>query len=225
MSTNTVQIEESWKQLLSAEFEADYFKTLKDFIVEEKKKYTIYPPGKYIFSAFDKTPVAKVKVVILGQDPYHGEGQAHGLCFSVQKGVKPPPSLVNIFKELQSDLQIAIPNNGNLEKWAEQGVFLLNATLTVRANNPRSHFGKGWEKFTDVAIKKLSESRTNLVFMLWGNDARLKEKLINPSKHLILKTVHPSPFSVYNGFFGCKHFSKANQYLTEKGLEPIDWQL
>jgi uracil-DNA glycosylase len=225
MSANTVQIEESWKQLLSSEFEADYFKTLKEFIVEEKKKYAIYPPGKYIFSAFDKTSVAKVKVVILGQDPYHGEGQAHGLCFSVQKGVKPPPSLVNIFKELQSDLQIPIPNHGNLEKWAEQGVFLLNATLTVRANNPRSHFGKGWEKFTDAAIKKLSGSRTNLVFMLWGNDARLKEKLIDSSKHLILKTVHPSPLSVYNGFLGCKHFSKANQYLTEKGVTPIDWKL
>ena len=225
MPDNSIKIEESWKQLLINDFEADYFKSLKEFLIEEKKQYTIYPPGRFIFNAFDKTPVEKVKVVILGQDPYHGEGQAHGLCFSVQKGINPPPSLVNIFKELHSDLQIPVPNHGNLEKWAEQGVFLLNATLTVRANNPRSHFNKGWEKFTDSAIKKLSDTRNNLVFMLWGNDAKLKENLINNNKHLILKTVHPSPFSASNGFFGCKHFSKANEYLINHGIAPIDWSL
>lgn len=225
MPDNSIKIEESWKQLLINDFEADYFKSLKEFLIEEKKQYTIYPPGRFIFNAFDKTPVEKVKVVILGQDPYHGEGQAHGLCFSVQKGINPPPSLVNIFKELHSDLQIPVPNHGNLEKWAEQGVFLLNATLTVRANNPRSHFNKGWEKFTDSAIKKLSDTRNNLVFMLWGNDAKLKENLINNNKHLILKTVHPSPFSASNGFFGCKHFSKANEYLINHGVAPIDWSL
>ena len=225
MSDSNVAIEESWKQLLKNDFEADYFKSLKEFIIEEKKQFTIYPPGRLIFSAFDKTPVNKVKVVILGQDPYHGSGQAHGLCFSVQPGIKPPPSLVNIFKELHSDVQIPIPNHGNLEKWADQGVFLLNATLTVRANNPRSHFNKGWEKFTDSAIQKLSDTKQNLVFMLWGNDAKLKEALIDTSRHLVLKTVHPSPYSANNGFFGCRHFSKANEYLQIHGIAPIDWML
>ena len=225
MSDSNVAIEESWKQLLKNDFEADYFKSLKEFIIEEKKQFTIYPPGRLIFSAFDKTPVNKVKVVILGQDPYHGSGQAHGLCFSVQPGIKPPPSLVNIFKELYSDVQIPLPNHGNLEKWADQGVFLLNATLTVRANNPRSHFNKGWEKFTDSAIQKLSDTKQNLVFMLWGNDAKLKEALIDTSRHLVLKTVHPSPYSANNGFFGCRHFSKANEYLQIHGIAPIDWML
>jgi uracil-DNA glycosylase len=225
MSDPNVKINDSWKALLNEEFQSDWFDSLKEFLVEEKQKYTIYPPGGYIFNAFDKTPVDNVKVVILGQDPYHGEGQAHGLCFSVQPGIKPPPSLVNIYKELNSDLGIPIPNHGNLEKWAEQGVLLLNATLTVRANTPRSHFNKGWEKLTDAAIQKISKSRNNLVFLLWGNDAKLKEPLIDKSKHLILKTVHPSPFSVYNGFFGCKHFSKTNEYLSNHGITPIDWRL
>ena len=218
-------IEESWKNLLKAEFESDYFSGLKKFLVEEKTKYVIYPPGKLIFNAFDKTPVDKVKVVLLGQDPYHGEKQAHGLCFSVPYGIKPPPSLINIFKELEDDLGCKIPNHGNLEKWAEQGVLLLNATLTVRANQPRSHFHKGWELFTDAAIKHISEVRQNLVFMLWGNDAKAKEALINSGKHLILKAAHPSPYSVYNGFFGCRHFSKANQYLKSCGIDEINWQL
>jgi uracil-DNA glycosylase len=224
MSAN-VNINESWKKLLNEEFESSYFSSLKEFLVEEKKHYTVYPPGKFIFNAYDSTPVEKVKVVLLGQDPYHGEGQAHGLCFSVQNGVKPPPSLINIFKELNSDLGLRIPSHGNLQKWAMQGVLLLNATLTVRANQPRSHFNKGWEKFTDDTIKKICESRNNLVFLLWGNDAKLKEPLIDSSKHLILKAAHPSPFSANNGFLGCCHFSKANEYLRNHGIEPIDWNL
>ena len=208
MSSLNVVIEESWKNLLKDEFEANYFHSLKEFLVEEKKHYIIYPPGKLIFNAYDKTPVNKVKVVLLGQDPYHGEGQAHGLCFSVQTGIKPPPSLVNIFKELYDDLKLPVPVHGNLEKWAEQGVLLLNATLTVRANQPRTHFNKGWEKFTDATIKKISEVRSNLVFLLWGNDAKLKESLIDCSKHLILKAAHPSPYSASNGFFGVIIFQK-----------------
>ncbi len=225
ISASKVIIDDSWKKLLQQEFEASYFQDLKKFLVEEKSQYSIYPPGQFIFNAFNKTPVDKVKIVILGQDPYHGVGQAHGLCFSVQQGIKPPPSLVNIFKELNADLGITIPNHGCLEKWAEQGVLLLNATLTVRANNPRSHFNKGWEKFTDAAIKNLSAARENLVFLLWGNDAKLKEPLIDANKHCILKTVHPSPFSARDGFFGCRHFSKANQYLQINGISPVDWNL
>ena len=225
MANANIKIHESWKNLLIEEFSSEWFAKLKDFLVEERSKYTVYPPGQFIFNTFDKTPVEKVKVVILGQDPYHGEGQAHGLCFSVQNGVKPPPSLVNIYKELNSDLGIPVPNHGNLEKWAEQGVLLLNATLTVRANTPRSHFGKGWEKLTDAAIAQISSRRKNLVFLLWGNDAKQKEHLIDSSKHLILKTVHPSPFSVYNGFFGCKHFSRTNIYLENHGQSPINWHL
>lgn len=225
MSSLNVIIEESWKDLLKDEFEADYFHSLKEFLVEEKKHYIIYPPGKLIFNAYDKTPVNKVKVVLLGQDPYHGEGQAHGLCFSVQTGIKPPPSLINIFKELYDDLKLPVPVHGNLEKWAEQGVLLLNATLTVRANQPRTHFNKGWEKFTDATIKKISEVRSNLVFLLWGNDAKAKESLIDSSKHLILTAAHPSPYSASNGFFGCHHFSETNRYLSEHGVTPIDWKL
>jgi len=220
-----VQIEESWKKLLIDEFQSDYFLELRNFIIEEKKKYTIYPPGSLIFNAFNKTPVDKVKVVIIGQDPYHGPGQAHGLCFSVPKGIKPPPSLVNIFKELKSDLGITPPSHGCLEKWAQNGVLLLNATLTVRASQPRSHFNKGWERFTDSVIKKISELRTNLVFFLWGNDAKMKESLIDQSKHLILKAAHPSPYSAPNGFFGCRHFSIANKYLKDNNIEPIDWSI
>jgi uracil-DNA glycosylase len=224
MSAN-VNIEKSWKKLLNEEFGSQYFSLLKEFLVEEKKHHTVYPPGKFIFNAYDSTPVEKVKVVLLGQDPYHGEGQAHGLCFSVQYGIKPPPSLVNIFKELNGDIGINVPSHGNLQKWAAQGVLLLNATLTVRANQPRSHFNKGWEKFTDATIKKISETRSNLVFLLWGNDAKLKEPLIDTSKHMVLKAAHPSPFSANNGFFGCHHFSKTNAYLENHGLAPIDWSL
>jgi uracil-DNA glycosylase len=225
MSNVSPVIEESWKELLKDEFEAEYFSQLKEFLIEEKKHYTIFPPGKLIFNAYDKTPVDNVKVVILGQDPYHGEGQAHGLCFSVQSGVNPPPSLINIFKELKDDLGLVIPNHGNLEKWANQGVLLLNATLTVRSNQARSHFNKGWEHFTDSTIKKISNYKEHLVFILWGNDAKAKESLIDSSKHLILKAAHPSPFSASYGFFGCRHFSKTNKYLEENGIKPIDWQL
>jgi uracil-DNA glycosylase len=225
MSTQNINIDPSWKELLHEEFSAPYFTSLKEFLVSEKNTYKIYPPGQFIFNAFDKTPVDKVKVVILGQDPYHGAGQAHGLCFSVQPGIKPPPSLVNIFKEINSDLNIPIPKHGNLENWANQGVLLLNTTLTVREGQPRSHFNKGWEKLTDAAIRKISEKKSNLVFLLWGNDARQKEPMIDATKHLILKSVHPSPLSVYHGFYGCKHFSKTNNYLIQNGIEPINWQL
>jgi uracil-DNA glycosylase len=218
-------IEESWKELLKEEFEKDYFSGLKDFLLEEKKHYVIYPPGNLIFNAYNKTPFNKVKVVLLGQDPYHGEGQAHGLCFSVQHGIKPPPSLVNIFKELETDLGLPIPKHGNLERWAEQGILLLNATLTVRANQARSHFNKGWERFTDATISQISKVGNNIVFLLWGNDAKAKESLIDSSKHLILKAAHPSPFSVTYGFYGCRHFSQTNTYLESKRIVPIDWKL
>lgn len=225
MSQLEVYIEESWKELLKEEFVSPYFMNLQHFLIQETKQFDIYPPQNLIFNAFNRTPVDKVKVVILGQDPYHGRGQAHGLSFSVPNGIKPPPSLVNIYKELVSDLGISIPTHGSLEKWADQGVLLLNTTLTVRANSPRSHFKKGWEQFTDAAIRNLSQTRENIVFLLWGNDAKLKESLIDSNKHFILKTVHPSPFSARNGFFGCKHFSKTNIYLKSKGFEIIDWQL
>lgn len=185
----------------------------------------MFPPGNKIFSAFNHTPFDKVKVVILGQDPYHGEGQAHGLSFSVPEGIAKPPSLVNIFKEINADLGLPIPTTGNLEKWADQGVLLLNATLTVRANLAGSHQKKGWENFTDAAIKKLSKKRENLVFILWGRFAQNKEVLIDAGKHCILKSAHPSPLSAYNGFFGCRHFSKTNEYLRSKGIGEIDWRL
>lgn len=218
------QIEESWKSLLMDEFQSDYFKKLKEFLLEEKKNNkTIYPPGNFIFNAFNRTPVERVKVIIIGQDPYHGEGQAHGLCFSVQKGIKKPPSLENIFKELQSDLNILAPSHGNLEHWADQGVLLLNATLTVRANQAGSHQNKGWEIFTNAVIQKLSNEKNILVFLLWGRYAQAKEEIIDTSKHYILKAAHPSPFSATNGFFGSNHFSKTNQILKLNGLDPIDW--
>ncbi len=219
------QIEESWLEVLSDEFDKPYFADLKSFLVEEKRQYPVYPPGTLIFNAFAHTPFQKVKVVILGQDPYHGKGQAHGLSFSVPDGVKPPPSLVNIFKEIENDLGIAPPSSGNLEQWADQGVFLLNATLTVRASTAGSHQNKGWEIFTDKVIETLSAKREHLVFMLWGNYARAKKRLIDTQKHLVLEAAHPSPFSVHNGFFGCRHFSKANQYLQQHGIEPIDWSI
>lgn len=218
-------IEVSWKNALKDEFNSEYFHALRDFLFEEKKKYAIYPSGSDIFSAFDYTPFEDVKAVILGQDPYHGKGQANGLCFSVSDGIKPPPSLVNIFKEIKNDLGIETPTTGNLEKWARQGVLLINATLTVRANQAGSHQNKGWEIFTDSIIKNLSENRSGLVFLLWGNFAKAKQQLIDKKKHYILKSAHPSPFSAYNGFFGCKHFSKTNEILKQLGNEEIDWSL
>lgn len=219
------KIEESWKKVLAPEFEKEYFRKLKNFLVEERKNNVVYPPGNLIFNAFDSTPFDKVKVVILGQDPYHGVGQAHGLCFSVPKGIIPPPSLKNIFKELQTDVGFKIPDHGELTSWSAQGVFLLNAVLTVRQNQAASHQKRGWEYFTDVAISVLSEKRSNLVFILWGSYAQAKQSLIDTSKHLVLKTVHPSPLSAYSGFFGCRHFSKANEYLVQHGIQPIDWQI
>lgn len=219
------KIEASWLAVLKEEFQKPYFLEIKNFLLEERKnKVTVYPPGPLIFNAFNTTPFDKVKVVILGQDPYHGPGQAHGLSFSVPDGVPPPPSLKNIFKEINSDLGLAVPQSGNLNKWAEQGVFLLNAMLTVRARQAQSHQKIGWQQFTDAVIAKLSDQRRGLVFMLWGNFAKKKSKLIDPFKHNILTSGHPSPLSV-RYFTGCKHFSKANQLLEEQGKKPIDWSL
>lgn len=225
MTTVNPSIENSWKAQLADEFNANYFTQLKAFLLAEKQTQRVFPPGNKIFSAFNHTPFEKVKVVILGQDPYHGEGQAHGLSFSVPDGIAKPPSLVNIFKEIHSDLGLPIPKTGNLEKWANQGVLLLNATLTVRSNLAGSHQKRGWENFTDAAIKKLSDKRENLVFILWGRFAQNKEVLIDANKHCILKSAHPSPLSAYNGFFGCKHFSKTNEYLRSKGIGEIDWKI
>jgi uracil-DNA glycosylase len=219
------QIEASWKRVLSDEFQKEYFLRLKEFLVEEKEHYAIYPPGPLIFSAFDHTPFDKVKVVILGQDPYHGPGQAHGLCFSVPNGIEKPPSLVNIFKEINADLGLPIPQTGNLEKWANQGVLLLNATLTVRAHQAGSHQKKGWETFTDAAIKALSQQREGLVFLLWGAYAQAKVDIIDQSKHHILKAPHPSPLSASRGFLGCRHFSKTNSLLRAMGRAEIDWSI
>jgi len=219
------QINDEWKKELSDEFQKPYFEALRIFLVDEKKQYQVYPPGPVIFEAFNSTPFSRVKVIILGQDPYHGPGQAHGLCFSVPDGVLFPPSLQNILKELETDLGIPYPRSGNLTHWADQGVLLLNATLTVRANQAGSHQGKGWEQFTDAVITKLSEKCSGLVFMLWGNYARNKKAIIDTTKHCILEAPHPSPLSVYRGFFGCRHFSSANEWLVSKGLTPVDWGL
>ena len=221
----TPTIEETWKKVLWDEFQQPYFAELKQFLLEEKRKYTVYPPGPMIFNAFNKTSFDKVKVVLIGQDPYHEPGQAHGLCFSVQDGVPHPKSLINIFKELHDDVGFEIPVSGNLEKWTAQGVFLLNATLTVRAHEAGSHQNHGWERFTDAAISKLSMQREGLVFLLWGSYAKQKEALIDTSKHYILSTVHPSPLSAHRGFFGCKHFSKTNEILRKLGKTEINWQL
>ena len=218
-----VKIEASWKELLNDEFEKDYFKQLTDFVRDEYTSQTIFPPAAKIFNAFDLCPVESTRVVILGQDPYHGPGQAHGLCFSVNDGVKIPPSLVNIYKEIHADLDKPIPQSGNLERWAKQGVLLLNATLTVRAHQAGSHQKKGWEEFTDSVIKTIAQERENIVFLLWGAYAIKKSALIDKSKHLILTSPHPSPLSAHRGFLGNKHFSKANEYLAEKGLNEIDW--
>ncbi|MCF8378520.1 MAG: uracil-DNA glycosylase [Bacteroidales bacterium] len=219
------QIHESWKNILSEEFNRDYFLNLKSFLIEEKKHHIVYPAGSNIFHAFNQTPFESVKLVILGQDPYHGSGQAHGLCFSVPFGIKPPPSLVNIFKEIQSDLGFPVPNHGNLDYWASQGVLLLNATLTVRANQAGSHQNRGWELFTDTIIKKLSDEREKIVFLLWGKFAQAKAELIDREKHFILEAPHPSPFSARTGFFGCKHFSKSNELLEKSGKTKIDWRV
>jgi uracil-DNA glycosylase len=218
-------IEKGWKEVLWEEFQSPYFSELKAFLVDEKKKFSIYPPGNLIFNAFQHTSFDRVKVVILGQDPYHGPGQAHGLCFSVPHGIPQPPSLVNIFKELQSDLGIPVPPHGNLEGWADQGVLLINATLTVRAGQAGSHQNRGWETFTNRVIEKISAHKSGVVFLLWGRYAQAKEELIDSLKHLILKAAHPSPFSAYNGFFGCRHFSMTNDYLEKQGLQGIDWKL
>lgn len=218
-----VKIAPSWLQKLQAEFKSPYFEALSNFVKAEYQEHTVYPPGKEIFKAFDCCAFDRVRVVIIGQDPYHGPGQANGLCFSVRPEVKMPPSLVNIFKEIRNDLGKPFPPNGDLERWAVQGVLLLNATLTVRASTPGSHQNKGWETFTDAVIKTIATERNHIVFMLWGAYAQKKGELIDKTKHLVLTSAHPSPFSADRGFFGNKHFSQANAYLTKNGLPEIDW--
>ena len=218
-----VRIAEGWKELLAEEFKSDYFAELTDFVRSEYATHTIYPAGANIFRAFDKCPPDKLKVVIIGQDPYHGPGQANGLCFSVGDGVQFPPSLVNIFKEIESDLGIPIPASGNLDRWAEQGVLLLNSVLTVRAGVAASHAGRGWERFTDAVVKAVAAHKQGVVYMLWGSYAQKKAAEVDPSRNLVLKAVHPSPLSAYRGFFGCRHFSKANEYLLNTGQTPIQW--
>ncbi len=218
-----VRIEKSWQEVLQTEFDKPYFENLVGFVKQEYASNTIFPPAGQIFNAFNTCPFNNVKVVILGQDPYHGPGQAHGLCFSVNDGIPFPPSLQNIFKEISSDLEIPTPKSGNLTRWAEQGVLLLNATLTVRSGQAGSHQGKGWEEFTDSVIKIISEKLENVVFILWGSYAIKKKVLINTSKHCVLTAPHPSPLSSYRGFFGCKHFSRTNNYLTSIGKQPIMW--
>ncbi|HVU54236.1 MAG TPA: uracil-DNA glycosylase [Puia sp.] len=221
-----VKIEETWKETLKQEFTKPYFLQIATYLKAEKMSgKTIYPPGSLIFNAFNTTHFDNVKVVIIGQDPYHGQGQAHGLSFSVPKGIPPPPSLINIFKELQNDIGVPIPNHGNLTHWAEQGVMLLNASLTVRANEPMSHAGIGWAEFTNAVIEKISALKEHVVFLLWGKFAQEKISLVDETKHLVLKAAHPSPFSADKGFFGCKHFSKTNTWLMSKGIDPIDWKL
>ena len=218
-----VKIAADWKLLLQEEFDKPYFEELTRFVKEEYANGTIYPAGKNIFRAFDKCPVDKLKVVIIGQDPYHGPGQANGLCFSVNDGVAFPPSLQNIFKEISNDIGTPTPQSGNLDRWAEQGVLLLNAVLTVRAHQAASHAGKGWEQFTDAVVRIINQRKEGLVYMLWGSYAQRKGQIADPVRNLILKSVHPSPLSVYRGFFGCKHFSQANEYLVSRGQEPIIW--
>lgn len=233
-----VQIEESWRQQLQPQFDSAYFEILTHFVRQAYQTSTCYPPGKLIFEAFNRTPFDKVKVVILGQDPYHGPNQAHGLCFSVQRGIQPPPSLVNIYKELCDEYNqpgamgqifpnmprtTALPQCGDLSGWADQGVLLLNATLTVQAGQAGSHQGKGWETFTDAAIQALASQKEHLVFLLWGSYAQQKGRVIDRNRHLVLETAHPSPLSAYRGFFGCQHFAKANQYLIQHGIEPVQW--
>ena len=218
-------INNDWLEAIGSEFRTPYYLELYQFVKSEYSHDTIYPKVDDIFNAFHFTPLSEVKVVILGQDPYHKEGQAHGLCFSVKPEVEIPPSLANIYKELQDDLGCVVPNNGYLEKWAKQGVFLLNTVLTVRAHQANSHQGKGWEQFTDAVIKAVNAQEREVVFLLWGRPAQLKKSLLNNPKHLILEAPHPSPLSSYRGFFGCKHFSRANEFLTKNGINPIDWQI
>ncbi|MBF8964549.1 uracil-DNA glycosylase [Pontibacter sp. FD36] len=218
-----VKIEESWQNILQEEFEKPYFKDLVSFVKDEYTSQKVYPPGNQIFNAFERCPFDQVKVVILGQDPYHGPNQANGLAFSVKDGIRIPPSLVNIFKEIRSDLGKDLPATGNLERWAEQGVLLLNATLTVRAGDAGSHQKKGWEEFTDAVVRKVNDLKEGVVFMLWGAYAQKKGAFIDERKHLVLKAAHPSPFAADRGFFGTRHFSKANEYLKTQGKEPIDW--
>lgn len=220
---SNVNIHPSWKKILSSEFEKPYFSELTSFVKDEYQKGTVYPPGSQIFAAFDNCPYDQVKVVILGQDPYHGPKQANGMCFSVSRAVKTPPSLQNIYKELKTDLGKKIPTHGDLTHWAEQGVLMLNATLTVRKGQAGSHQGKGWEEFTDAVVKLLSQEKTGLVFLLWGNYAKRKGEVIDRKKHLVLESAHPSPLSAHHGFFGCGHFSQTNQYLLLQGREEIKW--
>lgn len=222
-----VKMEASWKEVLKNEFTKPYFQQIVIFLKTEKAAgKIIYPPGSLLFNAFNQTPFHKLKVVILGQDPYHGEGQAHGLSFSVQNGIKLPPSLANIYKEIQNDIGIAMPVHfGNLTRWAEQGVLLLNTALTVRANEPNSHAKFGWSDFTDAVIQKISDEKKGIIFLLWGKFAQEKQNLIDETKHVVLKAAHPSPLSAHTGFWGCKHFSKTNELLTKQGISPIDWKL
>lgn len=219
------QLEPSWLKLLHDVFQTETFARLKQFLIKERQEHTVFPPGNLMFRAFNETPVHRVKVVILGQDPYHGPGQAEGLSFSVPQNIPIPPSLKNVYKELQDDLACSIPTHGHLGQWARQGVLLLNAMLSVRAGEPGSHQNKGWELFTDEVIRRISEHQDTLVFLLWGKFAQSKAMLINDTKHLILSAPHPSPFSANSGFFGCRHFSQANEYLEDHGLMPIHWQI
>ena len=218
-----VKIASDWKALLESEFEKPYFEELTRFVKEEYATHRIYPRGSNIFRAFDKCPLDRLKVVIIGQDPYHGPGQAHGLCFSVEEGVPHPPSLQNIFKEVAADIGSPIPTSGNLDRWAEQGVLLLNAVLTVREHEAASHAGRGWEQFTDAVVRAINEQKEGIVYLLWGSYAQKKGAIADPARNCILKAVHPSPLSVYRGFFGCKHFSRANEYLVAQGKTPIQW--
>lgn len=217
--------EPGWQKLLQTEFKKDYFKKLLSGLKEERRQHVVFPAAGNVFRAFESTPYQQVKVVLLGQDPYHGEGQAHGLSFSVPAGIAVPRSLRNIFKELHNDLNLEIPAHGNLQSWAAEGVLLLNTVLTVREKSPKSHQGIGWEQFTDKVIQLLSDNREHLVFLLWGNDAQTKISLIDQTKHLILKAAHPSPFSASRGFFGCRHFSETNRYLQTMGISPVNWSL
>lgn len=223
--SSAIKLEPSWLSRLNAEFTEPYMAELRSFLVEEKQHHRVFPPGNQIFNAFKYTPFDKTRVVILGQDPYHGDGQAHGLCFSVQKGVRPPPSLQNIFKELNADLGVPRPNHGELTSWCEQGVLLLNTVLTVRAHQANSHRNRGWERFTDKVIEALNTHRQGLVFVLWGSAAGRKADMIDEQRHLILRSAHPSPLSAYRGFLGCGHFSAINQHLESMGGPPIDWKL
>jgi uracil-DNA glycosylase len=225
MEIKQVAIEASWAKALAEEFSKPYFSMLKEFLVEERARFNIFPPGPQIFAAFNATPLNDVKVVIVGQDPYHGHGQANGLCFSVADGVRLPPSLVNIFKEIESDTGFSLSGSGNLMPWARQGVLLLNSTLTVRSGAAASHQGKGWEQFTDEVIRTVSASTVGVVFLLWGKPAQSKEKLVDTTKHFVLKAPHPSPLSAYTGFWGCRHFTKANKILIDQGKQPIHWPL